>query len=247
MNWHDFLDWRIPEIIGLVVATVALVIGVYHLVEIRRAVHELDELQKVASTRYLGKFPFFVDALVEMLESARNDIAILCDFPGYADFSHPSAGLRYRHVLEEKRDAGIKVTVICLDEQSRTDYLNQQFPANEWDNWKEDPAKAAMVSTFLTSRGEHRSDITTREDLFRVMHEADRQTLRQAFTTATADAQGPMPVYFWIVDGRRAVFSISTLAAGAVEHGFATADPAFIDALRELVRRYRRELALSSA
>src|SRR5207248_7762391 len=116
MSWWRLVDWRLTtEIISLVLAVVALAIGVYHLVEIRRA-------SKSLSTRYIGKFPFFLPQIVEVLASASHDIVIFCDFPGYGDFSDPPNALEYRQVIEKQMQRGVAVELTCMSEENRKKY-----------------------------------------------------------------------------------------------------------------------------
>src|SRR5712692_5907974 len=48
------------ELIGVVLAVVALAVALYHVVEIRRALANLAVVQGSVSTQYLGKFPRFL-------------------------------------------------------------------------------------------------------------------------------------------------------------------------------------------
>lgn len=240
MTASDLSDWRLPEIAGLVLAILALLVGGYHIFEIRRATRDVRSVQGALSTRYLGNFPFFLDKIVELIRSAQIEIVMFCDFPGYADFSNPSGALTYRFELERQRQRGVKVELTCMDSDGRTKYLNEQFSASEWSEWSKDPKKHAKVLKFLESRGGVSTEGKNREELLATMETADRQLLEQVFLGKALEIPGPMPIYFWIVDRRNAIFTIPTLSDEAVEYGFATSDHALIKALLELRKRYRK-------
>src|SRR4051794_194335 len=103
MKWKKFF-----EITGWIVGLAALVIGFFHVHEIRKTATELGALQKSLSsdlstvksslsTRFAGSFPDFLDDIIATVNSAQHTLVILCDFPAYADFSDPSRSLLLRH------------------------------------------------------------------------------------------------------------------------------------------------------
>ncbi len=96
MSWGELAEWRISEIVGLILAIVALLVGVYHLVGIRRATSDVRAVQDGLSTRYVGNFPFFLNKIIELISSAQHEIIVFCDYPAYADFSDPPGALAYR-------------------------------------------------------------------------------------------------------------------------------------------------------
>jgi hypothetical protein len=227
-NWQ-----RASESIGLLFAILALVVGVYHLIEIRRA-------SKALSTRYVGEFPHFLPEIVNLISSARRHITIFCDFPGYGDFSAPAAALDYRHVIERQIQKGLTVELLCLDSTARARYAEEQFPVSEWSNWKENPDRRARVKAFLRAHTVVDDDKICLADLLKLMEAVDRHTLQTVFLRRARELPIDMPIYFWVADGRRAVLSFPALAEKAVERGFLTSDHALVQALLEIRERYTR-------
>lgn len=229
MHWRLFF-----EVVSLVAAVVALVVGVYHLIEIRRATSAL-------STRYLGKFPHFLPDIVDLLNGVRHEIIIFCDFPGYADFTDPARALEYRQALERLQQKHVKLELTCLDSDSRAMFVREQFPAADWENWSSDPRKSEKALAFLKANAEMAEPTkATLDDILKVMDDVDTRIIKHVFRGSGSQISTAMPIYFWIADARSAIFSIPTLSDEAVEYGFKTSDHALIQALMEMRLRYRK-------
>jgi hypothetical protein len=117
MNWK-----RAVEIVGLILAVAALIVGLVHLQEISR-------MQASLSTRYIGEFPDFLDEIIGIVQSAHRDINILCDFPAYGNFDDPTRSARLRDLIRLKLHQGVKVRLVCLDHERRRLALSLQFPS----------------------------------------------------------------------------------------------------------------------
>lgn len=243
MEWWQSIDWRLTtEVLSLALALIALVIGAYHLVEIRRT-------SKSLSTRYIGEFPFFLPEINEVLNSAKHDIVIFCDFPGYGDFSDPPNALEYRQILETQIQRGVVVELVCMDEDKRSRYAAEQLSAAQWDNWIAQPRNRDRAMAFMSAHaGAPPSQLVTFDQLKVAMEAEDQRILARVFQNRAIQLPIDMPIYFWIADKRTAIFSIPALSDEAQEYGFRTSDRASIQALLEIRLRFRRRFnALMSA
>lgn len=220
------------RILEILLGLIALLVGAYH-------VYELRHVRKSISTHYLGEFPEFLPNIREIVESARHDLVIACDFPGYGDFSDPDNALKYLQALRVRQsDKKLRIEFTCLDERRRDEYMRSQFPSSEWSNWKENEQQRAQVEEFLRLNGRSKERPQTLGELFAIMTEVDRDTLRQTFLNNEIQTSQHMPIYFWVADCRRAVFSIATPTEKGVEHAFLTSDHSLIKAVLELRVRY---------
>src|SRR5205809_910834 len=131
MNWRKGV-----ETLGLILAVLALVVGVFHVWEIQQTAkdlhsvqsslsHDLRSIQSSLSTRFAGEFPDFLDQSIRTVRSAQHDVVILCDFPFYGDFSDPRRALLLRQAIEEKLQQGITVQLIFLSEARRIKALRE--------------------------------------------------------------------------------------------------------------------------
>lgn len=232
------------ELAGLILGLIALLVGGYHIWEIRKALANLATVRNSLSTQYLGKFPGFTSNIIELMNSATHSLVVFCDFPGYADFSEPVQALEYRHAIERKRQQKVDVDVTCLDANSRLKYLREQFPEQKWGRWPTDPAKREAILRYVQPRSDRTEpEKLTLAELVQIFHDADESLIKQPFLKPTRQISLHMPIYFWIADEQRAIFSIPTLSDDAVEHGFVTSDNALIKALLEMHDRYKKESA----
>jgi len=261
--WAAFRAWRLSEIIGLVLAIIALGVGIYHLAEIRQTVGEVNrvrselskqlrqsedslrQVRETLSTRYLGKFPEFLPQIVDTVQSSHDRLTIFCDFPGYGAFSDPANQTRYIHAIEEKRlKPHFSVDLTCMDYEHRHAYVNEQFASKEWDVWDRDPQKRKRVAEFCDAHGIPRKSIQTRAELITAIEGVGLETLRHTFLNSAHEVPEKLPIYFWMADDRKsAIFSIPAVSTGAVEYGFATSDRDLMNALLEVRNRYIRDMA----
>jgi len=223
---------RALEVFSLIVGALGLAIGAYHL-------YELGHVQKAISTQYLGQFPDFLPNVREIVNMARHDLIIACDFPGYGDFSDPDNALKYLQAVRIRQaDKRLRVEFTCLDADRRREALLVQFPASKWGNWRGDSQQRVQVEEFLRLNGRDPANIRTLPQLFAAMDSIDLDVLRQTFLGRANQTSEHMQIYFWIADCRRAVFSIASPGGTGIEHGFTTSDRSLIKALLELRSRY---------
>lgn len=85
------------ERVGIILAVLAFVIGLVHVIEIRRVMREaksqadqakthtnaLDEIRRTLSTRLIGTFPEYYEDIAGLLGDAQVKIVVFCDLPAY--------------------------------------------------------------------------------------------------------------------------------------------------------------------
>jgi hypothetical protein len=196
-------------------------------------------LEEQLSTRRAGVFPSFVPKIVDLLRSANKSVLIFCDFPAYGDFSSPHSS-EYAAAVEEKGD---KVSLLCLGQVERSELASAQIPAEDWNAWLR--AHSDALRAFFKRcepDGNHDYRTIARDALLPILDERDTRALDNEFAQATVHTTSlVMPLYFWIVDGERAIFSLAPLLkADALEVGFHTTDTDLITALGDIFERYRQ-------
>jgi len=241
------------------VALVALLLGIGHLFEIRAQKKRLAEQSKdirrlgkiskdhdiilrALSTRRLGQFPDYMTPIAELIEKAEREIVILCDFPAYGSFSAPQEFLRYRHALEQKISEEKIVRVTCLDADGRKALTYEQFPEPKWEEWRSRQKK--RLRAFLHFHGsEADADDLSIEQFAMLLEQEDVRVLDESLLHADkAFINAHLPLYFWLIDGKAAIFSIPSFTEKATEHGFFTLDEHLILGLLDLEARYRRAI-----
>jgi len=253
------------ELLGIVLGVIALLLAIWHLYEIRAQAKEiraqakdirsqaklskthanmLDSILRSMSTRHIGQFPEYIITIANLIENAKKEIVILCDFPAYGSFSAPHDFLRYKHAIERKIDQGVKVRLTCLSSVSRTELAHEQFSREEkmWDEWKQQPKKHELFRSLLKSHGSDISvDALSVDQFAAFLEQEDVRMLKETFTQADVLQIGAyIPLYFWLIDGGDAVFAIPSFSEKSTEHGFYTLDPHLIAGFLDIEARYHR-------
>jgi hypothetical protein len=198
-----------------------------------------EDLKTQLSTRRVGVFPGFMPKIVELLDSANARIMIFCDFPAYGDFSSSYS----REYAAAVRKNATKISLLCLCKEERKNLVNKQISDKSWASWRQEHSK--KLREFLERLGTYplsglRID---RDELMEILDQRDTQALDGEFKQAKVhETTQVMPLYFWIVDGEEAIFSLAPLIkASALEVGFRTTDSDLIEALEDIFERYRQD------
>lgn len=227
------------ELIGLILGIVALGVGVYHVVEIRRALANLRVVQSSISTQYLGEFPRFLKDIVDLVKDARHSLVIFCDYPGYGAFSDPPMALEYQQAIQRQKQANVNIDFTCLDAKTRKKNISDQFGGQDWVDWATDEEKRNKVLRFLRDRNHPNPQNATITELIDYLHALDQRLLDEPHLKHAKEIVLHMPIYFWIADKQKAIFTIPTVGR-SFEHGFLTSDHALIQALLEMYERYKK-------
>ena len=227
------------ELLGVFLGIVALAVGVYHVIEIRRALANLAVVQSSISTQYLGKFPRFLKDIVDLVNGARHSLVIFCDYPGYGEFSDPARALEYQQAIERQWRAHVTIDFTCLDAETRKKNISDQFAGQEWINWANDQEKSEKVLRFLRNTGHVDPQKATITEVIDALQALDERLLGESYLKPVRQIVLHMPIYFWIADEQKAIFTIPTVGR-SFEHGFLTSDHALIQALLEMYERYKK-------
>lgn len=229
----------------------ALVLSVIQLLQARTQTrvqtqnmnHQGNQLERIlssASTLYLGCFPTYVTHIIDLINQAQVSIIIVCDFPTYAMTSSFDAWLAYKHALERAANRGCIVTCTCLNEDRRhTSNVNQYERQTDadWSTWKH--ANQSQLCKIV--HPPHLLPDLTLEEFIDILECVDKQILadyRKPAHDRALETQLDLPLYFWLVDGREAIFAVPSGSHGGTDYGFRTSDHALVRALGEIGTRY---------
>lgn len=199
----------------------------------------LDVIDDSLSTKYIGEFPVYCGEICRIIESATHSIDIVCDVPGYGQFSNPDAWVEYKSILERKiASTNLVVRIVTLNKAERKTLYKNYFPtSNEmWAKKLEDSHFRNNVISFSQRYMNNKplSNITWNE--FLEVNEDEQNTflehnLRHA-QKGDIDTIREIPIYSWIVDSRIAIFVIRILSnSDDMEYGFITHDGQIVSAL----------------
>ncbi|WP_153798489.1 hypothetical protein [Foetidibacter luteolus] len=255
---HDFLK-QYEDVIGfvnviaLLVGFIGFVITIYQLrssakdsrkisdiaqslkeqlIEFKNQNAELTVIKESLSTKYIGLFPDFVGYTVELLEGATRKMEIVCDFPCYSYFSDYKQYIEYTNVLREKKASNIQIQLTCPNAINRQKLVTKQFRATE-QNWKNrNEIKDKLIEFIRRERVDKTFDEMTIDDFNSYIGDINSDTLKTTFKNNYFEVDQQLPVYYWIVDDARAVFSIPSFTEYDREQGFLTNDAKLINALK---------------
>ena len=227
------------ELIGVFLGVVALVVGIIHVVEIRRALGHLRAVQSSISTQYLGEFPRFLKDIVNLVNGAQRTLVIFCDYPGYGEFTDPARALEYQQAIERQKRANVTIDFTCLDANTRKKNIAEQFGGQDWVDWAKDEEKREKILRFMRNTGHADPQKATMTEVIDALHALDERLLSEPYLKPVRQIVLHMPIYFWIADKQKAIFTIPTVGR-SFEHGFLTSDHALIQALLEMYERYKK-------
>jgi hypothetical protein len=235
-------EWRNADTIAVLVAAGALALGVYHEKQLSTTLSELANVQRTLSTRYLGPFPHFLPAIAQEIQRAQERVDIFCDYPAYGYYSDGRSAREYRHALEAKASESITIDLTCLNAALRHRYEQEQYSEAVWSAIMSEPLSKRKAEEFIRSRSNTDQIECTRDAFIAALDEVDVAFLRDVFMRRAKEIRMDIPLFFWIIDGRVAIFAVPTSPEpkGWEEYGFITSDFRLIQAFLEMRTRYVR-------
>jgi hypothetical protein len=239
MNFLTLLN--LLNVIAFMFAIWQLLLARRQMNDARDQANRLNEIHDSLSTRYLGRFPDYLKKITEVIESAKSEIVIFCDYPAYGCFSDHENWHRYKSALVDKPDRGVQISLTCPDKAHRSQSSHEQFASAQgsWESWKaEEKNKAKLRFLFGSKR-----------DLTRITPEEFLQSLEREDTLMLEELEDKIevkqleaftPLHFWVADGRSAVFAIASYSDN-VSNGFYTTDLKLIGAFYDIKARYHRD------
>jgi len=242
----------VTALVGIVLGMAALWIGLYHVKEIKLVLKDTkDQLDKLKSleamkgaisTHYLTEFPGFMPEVIDLLRTACSSVLIFTDIPAYGQFSARHDWVRYSRAIEDLKDE-VTLQLICLDHDRRVSFYHEFLQEKPWNEWKGEPKNRERLELLQKARpGSFEIESLDEETFIGLLEETNQSMIQGALArTKPVEIRAFMPVFFWLVDGTRAIFSIPALHEGHTEYGFSTTDKNLIDALCDMGDRYLRK------
>ena len=195
-------------------------------------------------TTYNGLFPDNIPDIIDLLDGAQSSVTILTDVVAYGAFSAPVHHEKLiRKLINKRREDKVTVTWRSYDEQSAKQHVRDQLRLTgirDGSKEEQDFLKGKSVDRFLdTFQGYVRpSSIGDFLDNILLKRNADvAGALTDAGADVSAVVSAPIPIYFWIIDNRRAILSFPCKgAAGLREDTFVSNDHSLIAMLRDIYR-----------
>jgi len=232
---EEFYKYLIGPSVAFIIAVFSTIYALYQGQSSKKEAEILKNIANALTTKYLGEYPSFVHSTIDILQKAKVSIVIVCDYPCYSYFSDHNKWMDYRMAIEKAAHNGLKVTIKFLNESKRRELVKTQFryKDSDPDAWKNPPEIETHLKDLLRiEKSKFTVENITFHELLDIIEQAQKLALTSYFKMAnleeTADS---LPLYYWIIDDKEAIFSIPSFTEYDKEKGFYTSDPKLIDAL----------------
>jgi hypothetical protein len=145
-------------VVGLIVGAAGTLFGWKQYVDMRRAEKGLREIAEVSLTNALNlanekltriheksvtiavaRFPFNLNSLVELMDNTKSELAVICDFIGYAMYSNASGFRKYFEALQRAGVRGVKVRLLLYGLDTGRQAIGKQLPSSRYLQERESP------------------------------------------------------------------------------------------------------------
>jgi len=232
------LFWWLPNKTAAIVINAGSVVA---LVTSVIAMRDSERIRESMSTRYIGRFPDNVAAVVALVGSATRTLKIVSDHVGYGQFSDPGGCEQYKHEIHRRiADKRVSVDIGVYAEsqfqavaQSQLDCMTKDFVA--FTNGK-------AFKRFAQWRPELAAKMRESPHAFFANMFQNEKGLREEFGSFHArvhTTENHMPVYMWIADDNHAIFCVVVRKDSSdLEYAFETRDGNLIKALAAMADAY---------
>jgi len=182
----------------------------------------MREIAGSMSTRYVGKFPDHLSEVISLINTAKKSLRILCDVPGYCHFSIPNEFLKYKAAIDNRAATGVKVEAAFLDKTHARHANKEQL--GTWNRVRTSDTYKRYISLFRIPEDEQPKTAEAFLDHLGENYDTHLESFRMRPFEVHMVRRSNLPMYFWIVDDRLAVFSFPSLSVQPPEVAFKTSD-----------------------
>lgn len=215
---------------AMLLTALALLMAAHQLDREREATRILDDLSHSVLTQYVGAFPEFMPMITELLDTAKKEVTIMCDIPEYGHYSNYEETFRYVAALLGLHARKIDINLAVYGKDKVKEAIVAQF------NKPLDRLRGQELENLKNYKKRVDEKIGDSKQLRESLARHTENTCEQfkAFTTLVR-VEKKMPVYFWIIDNRVAIFSFAGLRIKPYAVAFKTIDPMLIQIFLEIL------------
>jgi hypothetical protein len=233
------------ELIAAPFTFLALIFAWKQFGDARHHTQELSKIENALSTRFIGKFPEYLEKITGLVERAQKSISILCDYPAYSSFTDHRQYERYRNALRDQliAEPRLEIRMICLDQAQRAKINREQFSdaIADWEGWKKRNHEALEKLQRAHKLAVPTEQLTVQQ-MFDIFESDDKRIIDDFGGVGVCEVSCDFSIHFWIADGHEAIFAIPLVGGDALEYGFSTSDNKLITAFNQLADRYAKSV-----
>jgi hypothetical protein len=234
-------------VVDLTIAMVALGIGVFHVIKLRK-------VEQALPTHQLKHFPYYVKEIKKLIARAQDEILIASDFPCYCIFSSPELWNDYKHEIEKAVQKSVQghkpsIAMAWLNAKQRQALLEEQFKPSMKeiadDDWKRSPEVKTRLDQFvkLHAPSDGTTPVTgesiTYSQFAELVEKKHIDMVSEVQPCVVRELENPLHIYFWIIDGEEAIFAIPNFVDRNQGRGYFTKDESIINGLLSVWKRLR--------
>jgi len=100
---------------------------------------QLAEMRDKMMTIAVARFPFNLNALIKLIDTANSELAIVCDFIGYAMYSNVSGFPSYFDSLQRAVERKVKIRLLLYGLDTGRQAIGKQLPPSGYLNERNSP------------------------------------------------------------------------------------------------------------
>lgn len=196
---------------------------------------------KSNATIFIGQFPDNINKIIEILDEAKNEIKVVVDLAAYGGLSNPLDHKAYKNLLENKARAKINVKMLIhtndLVEKLTEDQFRKQTETTE----KQQIFFESDLLLHFLDNNKRYSQPKSMQDFIKIVQDENRKAeidLRNNGVLVERHSER-FPVFLWVIDRRKAVFSFYNMGTEAREVSFLTRDSNIIKMLAEIFESHK--------
>lgn len=222
----------------ITLTVVALILSLITLVVAIRQTRRLENISESMSTQYVGEFPNDIPAITELVKDATKEVTILCDVPGYGHFSSPAQFLAYQAaVVQLPQTVKVSMTVYTREKAGEA---NREQLGESFRGIRESPAFRRFIRFHKIPKPEIPTDMPKLLEMLAQNYDKHLRDFNIKSIDVSTIARA-IPLYFWIVDDRVAIFSFPSLSIDPPEVAFRTYDRNLISIFRSILQDVCRD------
>ena len=229
--------------IGLLLTIIALLLSVWQTLAARKQTKNLSVISNALSTRYLGEFPDYLLEIGSLMFRAKKEILIVSAIPCNGVFSSPDAWIRQKHAIELALNQEIEIKCVFAKKEYYMALIQDQFNEafKNWDNWCNESTNKLKIHKFVKSYSENGSEDISQTDFVDSFEKAALAEMQSTYRNAKKiEVDQRPPMYMWIIDGKEAIFAVTTTIPSFSSEAFYTTDARLIKSLINIHNEYGR-------
>ena len=181
------------------------------------------------STEYIAEFPDNMEEINRVVSSAKRELDIMVDVPGYGQYSRPEISDLYMQALRKLRP-DVTIKMLIYDENSVRESRRRQFAGREFSDLMKNKRFKHYFHDVWPTLGEPNSKEEFMDKLQQKQRDYEKSLLEKQIDIK--HVSGRLMFYLWLADNQEAIFSFQNNSKEEHEISFRTRDGTLINTFK---------------